>query len=248
MVAVAHPGAFVAALSPAQRRPGWQQATARLVAGEARRLDAMCGGDPLFKKAEQRRFATATSRDTKADETAMLVDPAARLGDDGVYARGRSEVNEVDRQSSSERSAETPDALTTPSASASTWSASPPSPSSSTSPAPGSRARSPPVSAARPGPASGGEAESLAARWAAKEAVIKAWSSTCFGHPEVIDPEYVDLREIEVRTDAWGRPAIRLHGEIADSMADYTCSSRSPTTPRPTSRRRSSCSRRTRGT
>jgi holo-[acyl-carrier protein] synthase len=74
--------------------------------------------------------------------------------------------------------------------------------------------------AARSG--SGSEAESLAARWAAKEAVIKAWSSTCFGHPEVIDPEHVDLREIEVRTDAWGRPAIRLHGEIAESMADYT--------------------------
>ena len=68
----------------------------------------------------------------------------------------------------------------------------------------------------------GSEAESLAARWAAKEAVIKAWSSTCFGHPEVIDPGHVDLREIEVRTDAWGRPAIRLHGAIADSMADYT--------------------------
>ncbi len=67
----------------------------------------------------------------------------------------------------------------------------------------------------------GSEAQSLAARWAAKEAVIKAWSSTCFGHPEVIDPESVDLREIEVRTDAWGRPAIRLHGAIADSMARY---------------------------
>ena len=67
----------------------------------------------------------------------------------------------------------------------------------------------------------GSEAESLAARWAAKEAVIKAWSSTCFGHPDVIDPAYVDLREIEVRTDAWGRPAIRLHGAIADSMAGY---------------------------
>ena len=57
MVAVAHPGAFVAALSPTQREAWLQQATARLVAGEARRLDAMCGGDPLFKKAEQRRFA-----------------------------------------------------------------------------------------------------------------------------------------------------------------------------------------------
>jgi holo-[acyl-carrier protein] synthase len=77
--------------------------------------------------------------------------------------------------------------------------------------------------AARAGAGSGTrrESESLAARWAAKEAVVKAWSSTCFGHPEVIDPEHVDLREIEVRTDAWGRPAIRLHGEIAKAMAAY---------------------------
>ena len=73
--------------------------------------------------------------------------------------------------------------------------------------------------AARAG--AGGEAQSLAARWAAKEAVVKAWSSTHFGHPEVIDPESVDLREIEVRTDAWGRPAIRLHGAIARSMTGY---------------------------
>ena len=77
------------------------------------------------------------------------------------------------------------------------------------------------MSDARPGPVRAARRESLAARWAAKEAVIKAWSSTCFGHPEVIDPESVDLREIEVRTDAWGRPAIRLHGAIADSMARY---------------------------
>jgi holo-[acyl-carrier protein] synthase len=73
--------------------------------------------------------------------------------------------------------------------------------------------------AARSG--AGSEAESLAARWAAKEAVIKAWSSTRYGQEEVIDPEHVDLREIEVRTDAWGRPEIRLHGAIADSMASY---------------------------
>lgn len=65
------------------------------------------------------------------------------------------------------------------------------------------------------------EAESLAARWAAKEAVIKAWSSTCFGHPDVIDPVSVDLREIELRSDAWGRPSIRLHGAIAASMSEY---------------------------
>jgi holo-[acyl-carrier protein] synthase len=65
------------------------------------------------------------------------------------------------------------------------------------------------------------EAQSLAARWAAKEAVIKAWSSTCFGHPEVIDPAFVDLREIEVHSDAWRRPSIRLHGAIAHAMSEY---------------------------
>ena len=31
----------------------------------------------------------------------------------------------------------------------------------------------------------------------------------------------MDLREIEVRSDAWGRPAIRLHGAIAHAMAEY---------------------------
>ncbi|MCW2847608.1 MAG: fabF [Marmoricola sp.] len=87
MVAVAHPGAFVAALSPEQRETWLQAASARLVAGEARRLDAMCGGDPLYKKPEQRRFADSSVALTKADESAMLVDPAARLGEDGVYAR-----------------------------------------------------------------------------------------------------------------------------------------------------------------
>ncbi len=66
------------------------------------------------------------------------------------------------------------------------------------------------------------EMQSLAARWAAKEAVIKAWSGSRFGGPEVIDPNLVDLREIEVRTDAWGRPEIRLHGAIAAGMAGLT--------------------------
>jgi fatty acid synthase len=87
MVAVAHPGAFVAALSPAQRETWLQAATARLVAGEARRLDAMCGGDPLYRKPEKRRFADSAAALTKADESAMLIDPQARLGEDGVYAQ-----------------------------------------------------------------------------------------------------------------------------------------------------------------
>ncbi|WP_051706021.1 type I polyketide synthase [Nocardioides aequoreus] len=87
MIVVAHPGAFAATLSDTQREAWLEQASARLVAGEARRLDAMHGGDPLFVKAEQRRFADADLAATKADESAMLVDPEARLGADGVYAR-----------------------------------------------------------------------------------------------------------------------------------------------------------------
>jgi holo-[acyl-carrier protein] synthase len=63
------------------------------------------------------------------------------------------------------------------------------------------------------------EAQSLAARWAAKEAVLKAWSSTRYGNPELIDPASVDLREIEVVSDAWGRPAVRLHGAVGAALA-----------------------------
>jgi len=87
MIVVAHPGAFVAALDPEQRESWLERATARLVAGQARFIDAMHGGAPLFEKAEKRRFASADLAATKADESAMLVDPQARLGEDGVYAR-----------------------------------------------------------------------------------------------------------------------------------------------------------------
>ncbi len=87
MIVVAHPGAFVAALAPEQRSAWMERATARLVAGETRFIDAMHGGAPLFTKSEQRRFADSDLKATKADESAMLVDPQARLGEDGVYAR-----------------------------------------------------------------------------------------------------------------------------------------------------------------
>ncbi|ROR89901.1 type I polyketide synthase [Nocardioides aurantiacus] len=87
MIVVAHPGAFVAALPESQRAAWIEKASARLVAGETRRLDAMHGGAPLFEKAEKRRFASSDLAETKADESAMLVDPQARLGEDGVYAR-----------------------------------------------------------------------------------------------------------------------------------------------------------------
>jgi holo-[acyl-carrier protein] synthase len=56
----------------------------------------------------------------------------------------------------------------------------------------------------------------LAARWAAKEAVVKAWSASLHGAPPLMGDEA--LRLIEVVTDAWGRPRVRLHGEVAQHL------------------------------
>ncbi|MGH3724258.1 MAG: holo-ACP synthase AcpS [Mycobacterium sp.] len=66
----------------------------------------------------------------------------------------------------------------------------------------------------------GGEARYLAARWAAKEAVIKAWSGSRYSQRPVL-PENIH-RDIEVVTDTWGRPRIRLSGGIAEYLADMT--------------------------
>ncbi|WP_024795414.1 holo-ACP synthase AcpS [Tomitella biformata] len=62
------------------------------------------------------------------------------------------------------------------------------------------------------------QAKHFAARWAAKEAVIKAWSGGNFGGAPAL--ESVRPQDIEVRTDAWGRPSIRLHGEVAVALGD----------------------------
>ena len=201
MVAVAHPGAFVAALSPEQRDAWLQAATARLVAGEARRLDAMCGGDPLFKKAEQRRFADSDLKRTKADESAMLVDPRARLGENGSLRGGDAD----DRR------------RWTPATLVRTRRGRGRRGRHLRLRRPARRARHPVRARVHPGErraARSGEsteAQSLAARWAAKEAVIKAWSSTCFGHPEVIDPEY--------RGPARDRGPLRRVGSALDPAA-----------------------------
>ena len=65
------------------------------------------------------------------------------------------------------------------------------------------------------------EAEHLAARWAAKEAFIKAWSQALNpraggASAPVIVP--VDWSDIEVVTDRWGRPSLRLRGAIARAV------------------------------
>lgn len=56
----------------------------------------------------------------------------------------------------------------------------------------------------------------LAARFAAKEAFLKAWSGARAWRAPVLAE--VDLREIEVVDDGHGRPALALHGAVAAAV------------------------------
>ncbi len=59
-------------------------------------------------------------------------------------------------------------------------------------------------------------ARHYAARWAAKEAVLKAWAASRFARaPQIGDNPYP---LIEVVNDAWGRPSIKLHGMAAEFL------------------------------
>lgn len=60
-------------------------------------------------------------------------------------------------------------------------------------------------------------ARHLAARWAAREAVIKAWSSSRFAQSPVL-PETA-VNDVEIVTDNWGRPKVRLHGDLAKYLS-----------------------------
>lgn len=66
--------------------------------------------------------------------------------------------------------------------------------------------------------ARGGQPRHLAVRWAAREALVKAWSSLVYGEPPLLGDEA--LRQIEVACDAWGRPRLVLHGDVAAYLAD----------------------------
>lgn len=62
-------------------------------------------------------------------------------------------------------------------------------------------------------------ARHLAGRWAVKEAVVKAWSAALYGSPPAIAPDLLVWSEIETVCDAWGRPSVRLSGEVARQVA-----------------------------
>lgn len=61
--------------------------------------------------------------------------------------------------------------------------------------------------------------QSLAGRWAAKEAFIKAWSQALYGQPPLIPEEKLNWADIEIRPDQWGRPGVFLFGEVAAAVA-----------------------------
>lgn len=62
---------------------------------------------------------------------------------------------------------------------------------------------------------------SLAVRWAAKEAFVKAWSSSRRGEaPMQEGPRW---HEIEVALDPWHRPTLLLHGETARLCGRNRC-------------------------
>jgi holo-[acyl-carrier protein] synthase len=61
-----------------------------------------------------------------------------------------------------------------------------------------------------------GDPRRLAARFAAKEAFVKAWSGSRRGQPPLL--AHLDLKEIEVVDDGYGRPGLRLHGAVADAV------------------------------
>ncbi|WP_455158812.1 holo-ACP synthase [Schaalia cardiffensis] len=64
--------------------------------------------------------------------------------------------------------------------------------------------------------------ESLGARWAAKEATIKAWSSLIAPNPPVVPEEEVQWSQIEVVHDRHRRPRLRFSGDIARALADLS--------------------------
>ena len=85
LIALVHPQGFLAALDPEQRESYATRAAARVLAGQRRLASAIAGGRPLYERPADRRFHH--NRSEKRQEAEMLLDPASRLGEDGLYTR-----------------------------------------------------------------------------------------------------------------------------------------------------------------
>lgn len=73
-----------------------------------------------------------------------------------------------------------------------------------------------PASVSDPGPRA---LESLAARWATKEAAVKAWSTLISPEASPLDPATFNWAEIEVIHDRHNRPLLRFHGDVAQELS-----------------------------
>ncbi len=85
LVALVHPEAFLAALEPAEREDYRRRANARVLEGQRRLASAIAGGPALYERPADRRFGHDSPE--KRQEADMLLDPSARLGEDGWYSR-----------------------------------------------------------------------------------------------------------------------------------------------------------------
>ena len=86
VIALVHPQAFVASLDAEQRQAYQERANARVFEGQRRLASAIAGGAPLYERpASNRRLDEAAPENR--EEAEMLLDPASRLGEDGVYIR-----------------------------------------------------------------------------------------------------------------------------------------------------------------
>ncbi|MEO6471715.1 MAG: beta-ketoacyl synthase N-terminal-like domain-containing protein, partial [Aeromicrobium sp.] len=82
LIAVVHPQAFLEALPVDERETYLERSRQRAIDGRMRLTQAMCGGQTMYERPADRRLGDTGVR---AREAAMLLDPQARLGVDGVY-------------------------------------------------------------------------------------------------------------------------------------------------------------------
>ncbi|SKB08465.1 type I polyketide synthase [Aeromicrobium choanae] len=83
LIAVVHSQAFVESLSADERDAYLEAAERRRIDGRMRLVDAMYGGEALYRRPADRRLGDSGVREREA---ALLLDASGRLGEDGVYA------------------------------------------------------------------------------------------------------------------------------------------------------------------
>ena len=71
---------------PEQREAYQEKSNARVFAGQRRLASAIAGGAPLYQRPATNRRLDDEAPENR-EEAEMLLDPASRLGEDGVYVR-----------------------------------------------------------------------------------------------------------------------------------------------------------------